>query len=756
MGGIEASVARSERAAMRAGVLPFACALFFGAGLLFLVEPMVGKSVLPLLGGAPASWNDCVLAFQLLLLAGYGYAHLSSRLGARRQALAQVAWLLLALASLRVVQPGRAPSGVTAAGSAGWAAAALVASVGLPFFVLSTSAPVLQGWFASGRHPAARDPYFLYAASNAGSLIALVAYPTLVEPLLPLSRQYRLWQAGYLGYAVLVLACAATLWRAADAADAEDAPGEGRRPGPTPGSSSWALVGGWVALAAVPSSLMLGVTSYLSTDVAAMPLLWTLPLALYLLSFVVAFGGYGESAGRAASRALPMLALLIALLMISGLAVPLAVLVPLHLAAFTAAALACHGELARRRPPAQQLTRYYLWVAVGGALGGLVNALVAPAVFTSVLEYPLALILACALRPAAAQPEPGGDPAQRAWPAAALAWAALTGALTLAVVLWANRATPSPREHAAALAVPLFVAYRLAAHPRRHAAALAAMLLAGHFSEGGYGTVVHAERTFFGVYRIQEDMRQGYRFLMQGTTLHGMQSLDPARRGDPLGYYHRSGPFGEAFAQLPAAARSRVAVVGLGVGALASYARPGQQWTFYEIDPAVERLARDGGYFSFLAACGARCSVAIGDARLSLAAAHGPPFDLIVLDAFSSDAIPVHLVTREAFALYRARLAQGGAILVHFSNRDLALEPVLGRVARELGLSALVGRDRVRPLAGEGRLPSEWMVLTVDAADQGALAAGGRWRAPLVPASAPLWTDDFSSLLGIVRLSRGR
>ena len=498
----------------------------------------------------------------------------------------------------------------------------------------------------------------------------------------------------------------------------------------------------------MPSSLTLGVTTYLATDVASLPLLWVLPLSLYLLTFVAAFSRVSAAATRAADRLLPMQVLLVTMLTIGGLAIPLGLSVLLHLLLFTAAALVCHGQLAQSRPAVEHLTGYYLAIAFGGMLGGAANALVAPAVFDGVVEYPLAIVLACALRPARA-----GRIASRASTVAAL----LAGALTLAVVLWGNRAEASPRLYAALLAVPVLVAYVVASRPRPFAVAVGLMLLAGSLARGRYGPVVHAERTFFGVHRVHEDPESRRRVLMHGTTLHGAQSLDPVLRHEPLAYYHRRGPFGQAFSALPAASRSRVAVVGLGAGALASYARPWQRWTFFEIDPAVERIARDTRWFSYLSDCGERCSVVTGDARLSLARAPERAFDLLVLDAFSSDAIPVHLVTSEAFALYFSRLSEGGAVLVHYSNRHLALEPVLGRVAHAHGLVALAQVDPAGPEAASGKMPSDWMVIVRDARDVGSLIVDARW-VPVGPSRrAPLWTDDFSSLAGVLRLrSPGR
>jgi hypothetical protein len=726
----------------------FTATVLLGASLLFLVQPMIGKRLLPQLGAAPAVWNTCLVFFQAVLLAGYAYAHgAAAWLSLRRRLVLHAAIVLVPLVVLPVAGVASAPPGRV--NPTAWLLQELAMAIGLPFLVLSASAPVLQSWFSGTTHPRAASPWFLFAASNVGSLLGLVAYPTIVEPLLPLRAQGVVWSSAYGVYAVLVLGCALRTWQAlpasADAtrgrAHAASAP-----PGPRP-----AQVAHWIALSAVPSSLTLGVTTHLATDVASLPMLWVLPLSLYLLTFVAAFSRVSAAATRAADRLLPMQVLLVAILTIGGLAIPLGLAVVLHLLAFTAAALVCHGQLAQSRPSVEHLTGYYLAIAFGGMLGGVANALVAPAVFDGVVEYPLAIVLACALRPARAE-----RTNRAASPASAVA-ALLAGALALGVVLWGNRAEAGPRLYAALLAVPAFVAYAVARRPRPFAVAVGLMLLAGSLARGRYGPVVHAERTFFGVHRVHEDPDRRRRVLMHGTTLHGAQSLDPALRHEPLAYYHRRGPFGQAFSALPAASRSRVAVVGLGAGALASYARSGQRWTFFEIDPAVERIARDARWFSYLSDCGERCSVVTGDARLSLARAPERAFDLLVLDAFSSDAIPVHLVTSEAFALYFSRLSEGGAVLVHYSNRHLALEPVLGRVAHEHGWVALAQVDPAGKEADSAKMPSEWMVIARDARDVGPLIVDARW-VPVGPSrGAPLWTDDFSSLFGVLRLrSPGR
>ncbi len=735
--------ARTARAALSPVTALFTTAVLLGAFLLFLVQPMSGKGLLPLFGATPAVWNTCLVFFQATLLAGYAYAHgATAWLGPQRRLALHAALLLLPLPFLPLTAPSAAPP--AQASPTVWLLQTLAASVGLPFLVLAAGGPLLQSWLSKTAHPRAQAPWFLFAASNFGSLLALLAYPTLVEPLLPLGAQGVAWSLGYATYAALVLACALQTWRAlpaAPAAPVSAARGAGRsRRRPQP-----ADVALWIALSAVPSSLTLGVTTYLATDVASWPLLWVVPLSLYLLTFIAAFSRVSAVATDTAVRLLPMQALLVALLIVGRLAIPLALALLLHLLVFTVASLACHGRLARARPGVEHLTAYYLAIAFGGMLGGAWNALVAPALFPGVVEYPLAIVLACALRPGRRGGEGLGWVRWSAVPA-------LAGALTLAIVLQGSRGEVDARLQAALLAVPVLLTYSLASRPKRFATALGLMLLAGTLAGDRWGRVVRAERTFFGVYRIHEDAALGRRALMHGTTLHGMQDFEPSRRHAPLAYYHRSGPLGQALAVLPAAARPQIAVVGLGAGALASYARRGQDVTFFEIDPAVERMARDTRWFSYLSDCGPRCTVIVGDARLSLARAPEGAYDVIVLDAFSSDAIPVHLVTREAFALYCSRLAPGGAILVHFGNRHLALGPVLARVAHAHGLFALAQHDAAPYERATGRMPSEWMVMVRDARDLGPLIVDPRWT-PVGPSpGAPLWTDDFSSLARVLRL----
>jgi hypothetical protein len=491
---------------------------------------------------------------------------------------------------------------------------------------------------------------------------------------------------------------------------------------------------------------MLGVTSYLSTDIASVPLLWIVPLALYLVTFIIAFGRGSATATAIARRALPLLMIPMTLVMVTTIGLPLAYGIGLHLLTFAAAGILCHGALAASRPKADHLTEFYLWVAVGGMLGGLFNSLIAPITFTGIAEYPIALIAACLLGPQVKRRASRLD--RRPF---AIGIPLVVGVLATAIVVWANTSGPSARLYLGLMTVPALIAFRLSRRPASFAAALSLMLLVGQFANDRFGTVQHAERTFFGVYRVRVDPVGGYRFLMHGTTLHGVQRLDPARRYEPVAYYHRSGPVGQALQELPAAARERVAVVGLGTGGLATYARPGQQWVFYEIDPAVERIARDSRYFTYLENCGQACRVVLGDARLSIAQEAGQAFDLLVIDAFSSDAIPMHLMTTEAFGLYLSRLKPDGAIVFHISNRHLELAPVLTRLAAAHGLVALRRGDPPTKVVTDGRIPSEWMVMARTGDQLGPLAHDPKWQTPAVSASTPLWTDDFSNILSVLR-----
>jgi hypothetical protein len=736
-------------------------ALLLAAALMFVVEPMAGRRVLPLFGGTPAVWTTCMLFFQAGLLAGYSYVHLvTSRLDVRRQAALQVGLVLAALGMLaaQARQPAAhlAPLTSFALHPTAELIGLLLMSVGLPFFVLASMAPLLQRWFATTGHPRAADPYFLYVLSNSGSLLGLLAYPLLLERNLTGTEQERVWFIGFSALAALVLGCGVAVWRSPGpaAAPADRGMPDCERPG------SGARLR-WIWLAFVPSSLLLSATAALTTDLAPAPLLWIVPLSLYLLSFILAFARRGIVSHALAVRLLPVAVMALVPAIAARLVHPF--WIPVHLFTFLVAALVCHGELARRRPGTHALTAYYLAIALGGTLGGVFNALVAPVVFDRVVEYPVGVFGACLCLPGAGAALLRG---RLGWLRDALI-PGVIGVLVAALVRdVGGLAHSAPGALAVILASGLAVLVTVEARgrPLRFALGVAAVLVSAGLWDGVDGRVVHRQRSFFGVLRVTEfeDGAGRYHRLFQGTTLHGQQCLAPDRRREPLAYYHSSGPIGQVFAALHARpagdpAQLSVAAVGLGAGSLAAYARAGEHWTFYEIDPAVVRIAREPRLFTYLDESRAgSIRVDVGDARIQVrhAADHG--YDLLVLDAFSSDAIPTHLLTREAVRLYRTKLAAGGWIAIHLSNRTIDLDPVVGLLARDAGLAARVRHDRTLTAAERqaGKSPSIWAVLAANASELGTLAHDPRWRPPPVEPGDRVWTDDDSSVVRHLRLGR--
>jgi hypothetical protein len=741
-GRAQAAAAPQARQAAAAGahVVPvFAAAMFLSGFLLFMVEPMAARMVLPILGGVPMVWNGCVVFFQIVMLAGYGYAFGAARwLPVRRHVVLHAA-LLTAPAAVLPFAIGSGASAPPEANPLGWLLLLLSATIGLPFFVLSTSASVFQHWLSRTDHPSARDPYFLYSASNLGCLLALASYPTIVEPMLTLHDQSRMWAYGYAAFVAVAVGCGAIAWRrsAVHVADAEPRQQHAER-------LTWPRRLRWIALAAVPSSLMLAVTSYISTDIAAVPLLWIVPLSLYLLTFSLAFGKHRAAADAVAARALPLLVVPLALFMIAKLRAPLTAILLIHLAAFAAIALNCHASLAKDRPAPSRLTEFYFWISFGGMLGGLFNTLAAPLLFDSIVEYPLVVAAACLLF------RPGGAPAA-ARRTADVALPLVVGGVTAAIlVILGSKGAPLAVQ-LAALSLPAILTFAQRREARRFGWCVAALMAASLAFDNAGERVLYATRTFFGVYRVSEDLQGRYHALAHGTTLHGLQALAPERRNEALTYFHRTGPFGQAWAALPRAAQARdVAVVGLGVGTLATYAAPSQRWTFFEIDPAIERIARTREQFSFMEACGERCQVVIGDARISLNRIPERSYDVLVLDAFSSDSIPIHLMTREAVALYLSRLRPDGVLVMHISNRHLTLGPIVARLAEAHGLTALQQIDRPGANRPEGKSDSHWIVMSRTAADLAPLAADSRWTALTPRPGTPLWTDDFSNILSVL------
>jgi hypothetical protein len=745
-------------------VVLFSMTLFVNAALLFAVQPMFSKMVLPMLGGTPAVWNTCMLFFQAALLGGYLYAHVTSRwLDVRKQSLLQLALFALTFLTLPVaVASGWRPT--SSAMPVWWLAALLTVSLGAPFFMLSTGAPLLQRWFSESGHPLAANPYFLYAASNLGSMVALLAYPIVIEPTLRLEQQSQLWTVGYIVLAALIGTCALVVRRRLSSGTAAStAPRPVAADATTAdldvlGMTSLAEASAaehltvwrrarWVLLAFVPSSMLLAVTTYLSTDVASIPLLWIVPLAIYLLTFVIVFARkiafYRHSfAVWLQPPFLLILAVSIALLMQRSVTA----LAPTHLAAFFLTALVCHGELAKDRPSVTHLTEFYLWLSVGGVLGGIFNVIVAPQLFDSVLEYPIAIILAAALRPTLGKRGPLANVLDVALPAALCALIVMLMRAGFPPASWGDKAN-----------VWMFAAFAMVVllfqtHPIRFSLGIAAIFVGAALGRGTDKTLLFRGRSFFGVYRVMAYPK--HHALQNGTTTHGGQSIYPQFATEPLTYYHREGPLGQSFAWLMRKnPNRRVAIVGLGTGTIACYGHSNETWTFYEIDPLIERIAFNPKYFTYLRDCPPAKRIVLGDARLSLQQAPDSSFDFIVLDAFSSDAIPVHLLTREALHLYLRKLAPHGSVAFHISNRYLNLEPVLVEMARDARVAGVVGADgALTPEQNMSfKMTSKWVVLSRQPKELSLLAIQKGWRVLPPKADVALWTDDFSNVFSVFR-----
>lgn len=740
---------RNESSATLSLPVTYSLTVFVSAALLFVVQPMVAKTLLPLLGGTPSVWNTCMVFFQALLLGGYAYAHfLTTRLSLRQQVLTHIVVLALAACVLPMTVPASALASLTGeTNPVSWLLGCLLLMVGLPFFALSASGPLLQKWFAQSGHASASDPYFLYAASNVGSLLSLIAYPILLEPNLRLAHQSSSWMVLYIGLIGLFIVCGAPLWKRpliTQAAATEP------KPAAKPLTAKRRLT--WVLLAFVPSSLMLGVTTYLTTDIASVPLLWIIPLILYLLTFVFVFAKRQLIPATLLNRALPIATLALMFLMLIQATEPIWLLVLVHLLFFFIAGMVCHGRLAGDRPETEHLTEFYLWLSVGGVLGGLFNALLAPTLFNSVLEYPIVIALACWLRPVFTEYVQTAR-SRNLDPALAFCVGVLVFVLCLTVP--ALKLPSAQLENALIFGPPIFLAYAFAYQPRRFAMTIAAVLIGGLGGLTLHDQTLYVERNFFGVVRVRVGDQNTFHWLVHGNTRHGSQFIDPALRCEPLSYYHSKGPLGHLFPMLAAHhTNANVAIVGLGAGATAAYATNNQTWTFYEIDPAIVRVAQNTNYFTYLNGCApVPTKMIVGDARLRLREAPDKGYHLIMLDAFSSDSIPMHLITREALALYVSKLAPRGLLAFHISNRYLDLQPVIADLAADAGLIALMREDGT-PSSDDkhaGLDSARWVVMARHEANLYPLPQMRQWKR-IHPRKEPeVWTDDFSNVLSVFR-----
>jgi hypothetical protein len=728
----------------------YTSAIFVSALLLFSVQPLFTKMVLPRLGGSPAVWSVAMVFFQSLLLAGYSYAHFLMQIKNRAIPVAvHLVLLVVALLTLPLSIAsgfGEPPN----SGYAFWLLALFAVSIGLPFFALAANNPLLQAWFVRTGHPAGPDPYFLYASSNIGSFLALLSYPVLLEPMFTLRTQNLIWTGGYGLLIVLIAGCGALLLRspARNLADMQTEQTDAPAP-------SWVLRGRWIFLAAVPSGLLIAVTAHISTDVAAAPLLWVLPLSLYLLTWVLVFQSRPLLPHKWMLLAQPVA--------IAGVVVLLAIggeqnLLPTlggHLLCFFVIAMACHGELARTRPASKYLTGFYVALSFGGMLGGLFAGLIAPFTFSWVAEYPILLALAALCRP------PGGDErlprwSRWYWPFLAVLAVALIvlSYSTGKTSLWLEDRRIWVAGSVGVLAGLLALALN-ASRWKIFATVVVALVLIRVYpaDEGRVDTV----RSFFGVHKIVVTPHGQYHVLMHGTTIHGAERFQNndgtpvTGKPEPITYYYKDGGIGQAIAAIRErkGAPLRVAVIGVGSGTLACASEPGETWKFFEIDQTMVDTARDPKYFTYIRNCEPDLKPVIGDARLTFAKEPDGAYDLIIVDAYSSDAIPIHLATEQAMKIYKDRLAPQGAVVMHVSNRHLELASVIVGIADANDLKSWVysedsGRD------DEYIFATSVVVSAREEADVGKLASSDQWAETEADEKQRVWTDDYSNVLGAV------
>lgn len=749
--------------------LSFVITLFISALLLFSVQPMFGKLLLPLLGGTPAVWNTCMVFYQTLLFLGYLYAHYSStRLSYKHQLFLHLGIFALSLVTLPV---GLAENAAPDADSTPlfWLLATLTTAIGLPFFVVSTTAPLLQKWFSKLDHAHSSDPYFLYAASNSGSLLALLSYPFVIEPSIGLDNQTLYWSVGFAIFGICLAVCALLYWKhnrqiAHKADTAPEQAGQLATP-------NWKTYGYWLALSFVPSSLLLGVTNHISTDIAAAPLLWMLPLALYLLSFIIVFSRQGARVHPLMIALQPVVVLaLIAFSFINPAAIPYWLNLIINLLAFFAAVMVCHGQLAINRPATEHLTHYYLIMSFGGMLGGFFNTLIAPFLFNSVVEYPLMIVVALLLRPTQTVSEPL-ELFGRLLPN----WSrhVLDASLPILILITGmviKFSDISIGRHIDVIGVVLLVlagvSYALRHRALQYGLFVGVLLILALGLHSALSNVSYRERTFFGVMSVQNTVSpeqtpsgprpRRFRELWHGTTKHGAQHLDVSVKCEPLNYYSKPGPIGQFFSVFDQVNQNwNIAVIGLGAGTMAAYAKPGQHWKFLEIDPEINRIASNSQFFTYLSDCHkSDVKLLAGDGRLLLKDIPDHSLDLLVLDAFSSDAIPTHLLTREALNLYKHKIKPNGYMAFHITNRHLDLKLILSSLAWDMKYSLLA--QQFFPKQDKPQITrADWVVIARDKnLLQPLKQSSGTWKTLPIDLHMKPWTDDFSNIFDVWKEAR--
>ncbi len=757
--------------------LVFSITLLVSSFLLFLVQPMIGRMLLPSLGGTPAVWNGCVLFFQAVLLAGYAWAHYGpAKLGFRNHLFAHLILLAMVcfLLPMRLVEGWSVP---TESNQMGWLIGQLTLCVGLPFFAISSSSPLLQRWFEASSGKDKSEPWFLYAVSNVGSLAALASYPFVFERFFGLTDQGWFWTAGFMLLAILFVISGWLTVSGLDQSQSTRAKETQAEP------IDWARRIRFIILAAIPSSLMLGVTTVVSTEVGSFPLMWSIPLALYLLTFVFVFSKRNPISHRLMVFMLPGALLLMPLISMIDPGENPRLMISVHFSLFFLVAMVCHGELNRLKPNAKQLTEFYMLMSIGGVVGGAINSLVAPNVFSSILEYPLMLIAACLVVPSRREMRGESSPKQEMesdWfksnvgtkPLVVAAW------LGLCWLLFENAELPTLLRIVLAFGLPAVLCLTLIEAPKKFAVGYALLaLICPSIME--IRDVVTQERGFFGVNEVAIDDKGEYIMLVNGRTLHGMQRLEENENPEPLTYYHNDGPTGDVF-RLFGDGCSRVAGVGLGVGSLAAYATEGQDFDFYEIDPVVCRFASDKRYFSYLSSakeCGANVNVILGDARMQLdllrrrlegekeeitgsvfqavsyRKKRRQKYQLMVMDAFGSDSVPLHLLTKEAIELYLDVLEEDGLLVFHVSSKFMNFQPIGAGIAELFELKAAIRSDvpDKQTIEETGRTASLYIVMSRNAATVDAFLDRGTGWQPLTSDDKLLWTDEHTNVLDIIR-----
>ncbi|WP_237212400.1 spermidine synthase [Ruegeria lacuscaerulensis] len=717
-----------------ATIVTFCFTIFVSASLLFFVQPLYAKLVLPKIGGAPAVWTTAMLFFQVVLIVGYLYAHLLTKwLPLRLQLMTHTLFWLAALTFLPL-STSESWSYDASRSTALQTLELFALGVGLPFAVLSANAPLLQAWYSRSGGPSADDPYFLYSASNVGSLLALLAFPLLADPLLGAQEISNIWYVGFVVFGVLLIVSGIIAIRGP----------QPYRISPEIKATSLRLskiqVATWVGVAFVPSSLMLSITTKISTDLGSIPLIWVVPLAIYILSFIVAFAKWKQLT-TAGLKMPTLLALALGFILLSDVVhlgyAPIVLLACIPV--LFVVALYAHRLLFELRPPAEHLTVFYIALSVGGALGGLFNSIIAPAAFSQEIEAQLTLILAAGLfliQPWSFSPRH-------------ITMGLVVGiAFLVALGMIGN---PSILGHGVMRALFAFLTLATILILFRNSALRIALVMTIIMlpSLHSPGNALFLDRSFFGTHQVSSN--DGLRVYNNGTTTHGLQREDDFGEGPtPLSYYHPGGPMAQVITSEFGIQSDQIGIVGLGVGALACYKRPSQTWAFFEIDAMVESIARDSSLFTYLTDCAPRSQTYLGDARIVLAQ-NDFKFDILVLDAYSSDAIPLHLITREAVQMYTDRLSSDGVLVFHISNRYYDLTGPLARIAESLGLHSASQDHEVDPKeAKTGAFSSKVVIMSPERSRIDSFVGQGNWQ-PLASDHAAPWTDDKANLLSALK-----